>query len=65
MGRTLLKSAVHLLFSPAPVSRPLAFEMPPFPAAPGGKRKRARIFVELGIWLARICFQNRLSRWAG
>ena len=36
-----------------------------FSRDPVGERRRARIFVELGIWLARICFQNRLSHWAG
>jgi hypothetical protein len=30
-----------------------------------GTRRRSHFSVELRIWLARICFQNRLSRWVG
>ena len=30
-----------------------------------GTRRRSHFSVELRIWLARICFQNRQSRWIG
>jgi hypothetical protein len=60
----LLISVAHLLFSSPSAFKPLAFKRGLFPGS-SEKWRLPDFFVELGIWLARICFQNRLSGWAG
>ena len=44
--------------------RAFCLRMQPF-AVTRQKMDRTHFFVELGIWRARICFQCRISGWAG
>ena len=58
------KSWVHLLFSPVSAFKSFAFEISLLPR-PAGNWGHWYSFVELGMWQARICFQSRISGWAG